>query len=639
MRPYDRVLEYDSDVQRNPYAVTKWFSGGQTNTCYNALDRHMPRLQNKTALIYDSPLSGGVIEHWTYGDLLSRVKLLAGVLRHKFGVRKGDTVMIYMPMIPDAIVAMLACQRIGAIHSVVFGGFSGHELAYRVKDARSKLILCANVGVEPGPKIIDYKRFVDHAISELAKDGIHDMQCLVYHRDTISHSIERQTGSRVDFPVTPMTPGRDFDWEDELKNCVQPVEECVPVDANDPAYVLYTSGTTGTPKGVVRPTGGHLVALQYSMYNIFGVKPDDIMFAASDIGWVVGHSYIAYGPLIHGSTGVLYEGKPVATPDANAYWRLISQHKVNSVFAAPTAWRAIRKEDPSGAGIKKFDLSSLNSIFVAGERCDPETLKWISQIFDNKIPVLDNWWQTETGWPICSKMLGLKETKPLDIVLGSCYTPIPGYDVQIVEISEERAETLDSALRNEGQVVIKLPLPPGTLSGLWNTPERYRRGYLETYPGYYNTGDAGHFDKDGNCFIMSRTDDIINVAAHRLSTSEMEQVLTMNRAVSEGAVVGMLDDVKGEVPVGFIVLNNGVTQTHQEIERECVRLIRQEIGPLACFKHCIVVKKLPKTRSGKILRVVLKKMLNNQPYKVPATIEDESVLEEVRHAIDTTKLT
>jgi propionyl-CoA synthetase len=622
MEPYTKVLDFVDDPVQNPYARTYWFVGGKTNTCYNALDVQVQRGKcDKVALIYDSPVTG-TVEYLRYGDLLERVKLVAGVLRHRFGVRKGDRVMIYMPMIPETIVAMLACQRIGAIHSVVFGGFSGHELAFRVKDAGSKLILCSNYGIESGTKYVDYKKFVENAISSLESEGYTGIRCLVYQRPIPNN-----------FKPTDMVPSRDYDWQDEVKNA-KPVEECVPVDSNDPTYVLYTSGTTGSPKGVVRPTGGHLVALKYSMYNIFGVTPDETFFAASDVGWVVGHSYIAYGPLIHGATGILYEGKPVGTPDAGAFWRLMSEHKVNAMFAAPTAYRAIRKEDPEGSLIRKYDLSLLKAIFVAGERCDPETLKWIWNRFDRKIPVLDNWWQTETGFPICSKLLGMPDTKPNEIVVGSCYKPVPGYDVRILNLNKEKASEFLEEHTSEGQVVIKLPLPPGTLSGLWKNDERYRKSYLSEYPGFYNTGDAGHKDAQGNVYIMSRTDDIINVAAHRLSTSEMEQVLTMNSSVSEGAVVGKHDELKGEIPVGFVVLNNGVTKDNAIIEQECIQLVRKEIGPFACFRNCIVVKRLPKTRSGKILRGILRKMVNNQHYSIPATIEDASVLDEIQKDIN-----
>ncbi len=548
----------------------EWYTDSFVNTCFNAVDRHVKNGRaDQTAIIYDSPVTEKQL-HLTYKDLLEKTSLLAGALINK-GITKGDRVIIYMPMVPEAIIAMLACARIGAIHSVVFGGFASNELAVRIDDARPKTILAASCGIEPG-RIIEYKPLIDEAI-ELSE---HKPECVV-----ILQRPEAQAS---------LMPGRDFDWE-EFQLDAKPAD-CVMVEGNHPAYILYTSGTTGAPKGVVRPTAGHLVALHWSMKNIYDVDPGDVFWAASDVGWVVGHSYICYAPLIHGNTSVLFEGKPVGTPDAGTFWRVISEHKVKSFFTAPTAFRAIKREDPEGKFKSKYDLSCLKALYLAGERADPDTIHWAQNLLG--VPVIDHWWQTETGWTIVGNPMGIEA---LPIKVGSPSVPMPGYDVRILD--NDGKELPKGEL---GAVAIKLPLPPGTLPTLWNAEERFKNSYLSTFPGFYETGDAGLIDDDGYLYIMARTDDVINVAGHRLSTGAMEEALSNHSDVAECAVIGVSDQLKGQVPLGFLCLTNGVNRPHKEIVDECIQLVRDQIGPVASFKLATVVARLPKTRSGKILR-------------------------------------
>ena len=590
-RPWDRVL----DNARAPF--TRWFVGGMTNTCYNALDLHVERGRGEqAALIYDSPL-GGIIRTFTYRQLRDEVARLAGALA-SFGVVKGDRVIIYMPMIPEAVMAMLACARIGAIHSVVFGGFAAPELAKRIADAKPKVILSASCGLEPG-RTIAYKPMLDEAIERSAAKP---QRCVILQRPQLEAAMQE---------------GRDVDWDDIVRDA-QPVE-CVWVEANDPLYILYTSGTTGHPKGVLRDNGGHLVALKWSMQNIYGVKPGEVFWTASDIGWVVGHSYIVYAPLFHGCTTILYEGKPVGTPDPGAFWRVTSQHDVSALFTAPTAFRAIKREDPNGEYMRNYDLSRFRRLFLAGERCDPDTLLWAQAKLG--VPVIDHWWQTETGWPIAANCTGL-DMQP--IKPGSCTKPVPGFDVRVLDVQgvEETTGTI-------GNVVIKLPLPPGCLTTLWQNDGDYLRWYLNVYPGYYRTADAGYIDDDGYLWIMGRTDDIINVAGHRLSTGAMEEILAAHPDVAECAVIGVADDLKGEIPLGLVVLKAGVARAHQAIAGELVGLVREKIGPVASYKQSIVVKRLPKTRSGKIVRGTIKKIADGSPYNVPATIDDPTSLDEI----------
>ena len=579
----------------------EWYTDSFVNTCFNAVDRHVKNGRaDQTAIIYDSPVTGKKL-HLTYKDLLEKTSLLAGALINK-GITKGDRVIIYMPMVPEAIIAMLACARIGAIHSVVFGGFASNELAVRIDDAQPKTILAASCGIEPG-RIIEYKPLIDEAI-ELSE---HKPECVV-----ILQRPEAQAS---------LMPGRDFDWE-EFQLDAKPAD-CVMVEGNHPAYILYTSGTTGAPKGVVRPTAGHLVALHWSMKNIYDVDPGDVFWAASDVGWVVGHSYICYAPLIHGNTSVLFEGKPVGTPDAGTFWRVISEHKVKSFFTAPTAFRAIKREDPEGKFKSKYDLSCLKALYLAGERADPDTIHWAQNLLG--VPVIDHWWQTETGWTIVGNPMGIEA---LPIKVGSPSVPMPGYDVRILD--NDGKELPKGEL---GAVAIKLPLPPGTLPTLWNAEERFKNSYLSTFPGFYETGDAGLIDDDGYLYIMARTDDVINVAGHRLSTGAMEEALSNHSDVAECAVIGVSDQLKGQVPLGFLCLTNGVNRPHKEIVDECIQLVRDQIGPVASFKLATVVARLPKTRSGKILRATMVKIADNQEFKMPATIDDPTILDEIKEAL------
>ncbi len=575
----------------------QWFEGAQCNTCYNCLDRHVENGRgDQAALIYDSPITD-TKQTLTYAQLLDEVATLAGALQAG-GIEKGDRVILYLPMIPQAVIAMLACARIGAVHSVVFGGFAAAELATRIDDARPKAILTASCGIEPN-RIVEYKPLLDEAI-EIA---VHKPDfCVVFQRPQSSAGL---------------MPERDFDWG-EFVDGAQPAA-CVMVAANDPLYILYTSGTTGVPKGVVRDNGGHMVALKWTMKNIYGMDPGDVYWAASDVGWVVGHSYIVYGPLLHGCTSILFEGKPVGTPDAGTFWRVISEHGVAAMFTAPTAFRAIKKTDPDGKLIQDYDLSKFRTLFLAGERADTDTIQWAERHLG--VPVLDHWWQTESGWPMAANPVGLGT---LPVKYGSPTVAMPGYDVRVVD--EAGMEVSDGDI---GVIVVKLPLPPGCLPSLWQNDDRFRQSYLETFEGYYETADAGYKDEDGYLYIMARTDDIINVAGHRLSTGGMEEVLSSHPDVAECAVIGKADNLKGQVPLGFIVINAGVNRPAEEIEQECVRLVRQKIGPVAAFKLAIVVAGLPKTRSGKILRGTMRCIADNEAYKMPATIEDASILDTI----------
>lgn len=594
-RRFDRVL----DQSRPPFY--RWFVGGLLNTCWNAVDRHVAAGRaNQIALIYDSPVTN-TIRTLTYAELQAQVARFAGAMV-RLGVRKGDRVVIYMPMVPEAVIAMLACARIGAIHSVVFGGFASHELAKRIEDAKPVLVVSASCGIEPG-RIVAYKPLLDAAIEQCQHKPQH---CVILQRPQLEAELVR---------------GRDLEWNEAIA-AAHPVD-CVPVAATDPLYILYTSGTTGQPKGIVRDNGGHAVALLWSMRNIYGVQPGEVFWAASDVGWVVGHSYIVYGPLFNGNTTIVYEGKPVGTPDPGAFWRVISQHDVKVLFTAPTAFRAIKKEDPEGQYIKKYDLSRFRALFLAGERCDPDTLLWAQAQLG--VPVIDHWWQTETGWAICANPLGIEK---LPIKPGSPTVPMPGYDVRVLD--DEGRECTPGQL---GAICIKLPLPPACLPTLWNADERFVQSYLSRYPGYYLTGDAGFKDQDDYLFIMSRIDDVINVAGHRLSTGAMEEVLAAHPAVAECAVIGVADELKGEVPLGFVVLKAGVDRPHAEIERELIDKVRNEIGPVASFKLVTIVKRLPKTRSGKILRGTMKKIADGQPWTMPATIDDPAILDEIKEAL------
>jgi propionyl-CoA synthetase len=584
----------------------RWFPGGVCNTCFNAIDRHVDAGRGEqAAIIYDSPLAGAK-RTLTYHRLMTETQVLAAMLRD-LGVGKADRVIIYMPMVPEAVIAMLACARIGAIHSVVFGGFAARELATRIDDAKPKVILSASCGIEPG-RIVSYKPLLDEAIAlSQHKPGA----CLILQRPQAE---------------AKMISGRDHDWarvRDHALVHARSVYDCVPVEATDPLYILYTSGTTGQPKGVVRDNGGHMVALKWSMKNLYGVDPGEVYWAASDVGWVVGHSYIVYGPLLHGCTSILYEGKPVGTPDAGAFWRVIAEHGCATMFTAPTAFRAIKKEDPQGKLLAPYDLSKFRALFLAGERADPDTVIWAEKLL--KIPVLDHWWQTETGWCIAGNPLGLGM---LPVKHGSATVAMPGYDVRIVD---ETAHEV--AAGKMGSIVVKLPLPPGGLPTLWEADARMRESYLDEFPGYYKTADAGFRDEDGYISVMGRTDDIINVAGHRLSTGGMEEVLAAHPAVAECAVLGIKDALKGEVPCGFIVLKSGVNRPPGEIEQECVALIREKIGPVAAFKLAVTVARLPKTRSGKILRGTIKKIADGETWTMPATIEDPKVLEEIGAAL------
>jgi propionyl-CoA synthetase len=597
--PPKKIFDKDAGI------YGRWFADGVCNTTYNCLDRHVANGRNdQVALIYDSPVTS-TVKTFTYGRLLSEVQLLGAMLRD-FGVTKGDRVIIYMPMVPEAVFAMLACARIGAVHSVVFGGFAPKELATRIDDAQPKVILSASCGIE-GARVIPYKPLLDEAI-DLAQ---HKPQtCMILQRPQCEAKLKE---------------GRDHDWRKVWEHAVEYAKttECVPVAATDPLYILYTSGTTGIPKGVVRDNGGHMVALKWSMQYLYRIDPGEVWWSGSDIGWVVGHSYIVYAPLLHGCTSILYEGKPVGTPDAGAFWRVIAQHKVAALFTAPTAFRAIKKEDPQGKLMQQYDLSKFRTLFLAGERADPPTIQWAEETL--KVPVLDHWWQTETGWCIAGNPVGLGT---LPVKYGSACVPMPGYQVDIVD---EGAKPV--AANTIGSIVVKLPLPPGCFPTLWHQDERFKDAYLKEYPGYYKTADAGYKDEDGYVYVMSRTDDIINVAGHRLSTGGMEEVLASHPDVAECAVLGIRDDLKGEVPCGFIVLKAGVNRPHEEIEKEIVALVREKIGPVASFRLAITVPRLPKTRSGKILRGTIKKIADREPWTMPATIDDPAILDEIGEAL------
>lgn len=579
----------------------RWYPDGVVNTCYNALDRHVDGGRSEQiSLIYDSPVTD-TVRRYTYRELRDQVAQLAGAMAD-LGVGRGDRVIIYMPMIPEAAMAMLACARIGAVHSVVFGGFASNELATRIDDAEPKLILTASCGIEPG-RIVEYKPLLDGALDRAGHRVDH---VLVYQRPEA---------------VATMTDGRDLDWVDTVATAGP--AGCVPVAATDPLYILYTSGTTGQPKGIVRDNGGHAVALAWSMKNLYGIDPGEVYWAASDVGWVVGHSYIVYGPLIHGCTSVLYEGKPVGTPDPGAFWRVISDHGVNALFTAPTAFRAIKRDDPSGDYVGEYDLTSLRNLFLAGERCDPDTLHWAQTQLG--VPVIDHWWQTETGWPVAMNPVGIEL---LPVKPGSAAVAVPGYDVRVLD-----ADGNEQGTEEIGAVVIKLPLPPGTLPTLWNADDRYREAYLSMYPGYYLTADAGYKDADGYLYIMSRIDDIINVAGHRLSTGAMEEVLAAHSDVAECAVIGVADPIKGQLPLGFVVLNAGVDRDPREVEAELVHMVRDQIGPVAAFKKAVVVDRLPKTRSGKILRSTMRKIADGEKWSMPATVDDPVIFEEISEAL------
>ena len=579
----------------------EWFSDSEVNTCHNAVDRHVLNGRgDQKAIIYDSPMTGTKYSI-TFSELLEKVSVLAGALTNN-GISKGDRVIIYMPMIPEGIISMLACARIGAIHSVVFGGFAANELAVRIDDAKPKAILAASCGLEPN-RIVEYKPLIDQAI-ELAS---HKPQTVV---------IFQRAECKAE-----LVDGRDHDWNVFQENAEK--APCVPVKGSHPAYILYTSGTTGAPKGVVRPTAGHLVALNWTMKNFYNVDPGEVFWAASDIGWIVGHSYICYAPLIHGNTTLVFEGKPVGTPDAGTFWRVISEHKVSNFFTAPTAFRAIKRMDPKGELKKKYDLSNLRALFLAGERADPDTVNWAENLL--QIPIIDHWWQTETGYVIAGNPLGIEK---LPIKVGSPTVPMPGFDIKVLDRSGSELPA-----GQLGSIAIKLPLPPGTLPTLWNAQDRFESSYLNTFPGHYETGDAGIIDEDGYIYIMARTDDVINVAGHRLSTGAIEEVLANHPDVAECAVIGVSDNLKGQLPVGFLCLTAGVDRDHMIIETECVEMVRKQIGPVAAFKNALVVDRLPKTRSGKILRGTMVKIANNEEFKLPATIDDPVILQEIKDAL------
>ncbi|MDA0635223.1 propionyl-CoA synthetase [Nonomuraea sp. MCN248] len=580
----------------------RWFPGGRLNTCHNAVDRHVAAGRgDQDALIYDSPVTGSA-RRYTYRELLDLVARTAGMLRG-LGVGAGDTVVIYMPMVPEAVIAMLACARLGAVHSVVFGGFAAGELAVRIDHARPKVVLSASCGIEPA-RLIAYKPLLDAALEQASHRPAH---CVILQREQC----------RAD-----LTEGRDLDWADAVRDA-EPAG-CVSVAATDPLYVLYTSGTTGTPKGVVRDNGGHAVALHWSMAHVYGAAPGEVFWAASDVGWVVGHSYIVYGPLLAGCTTVLYEGKPVGTPDPGAFWRVVSTYGVRTLFTAPTAFRAIKKEDPSGSFMKNWDLSGLRYLFLAGERLDPDTYHWASDLLG--IPVIDHWWQTETGWPIAANCVGIER---LPLKPGSPTKPVPGWDVRILD-----GEGNECPPGVEGAVTVRLPLPPGSLPTLYRDDDRFTESYLSRYPGHYLTGDGGYVDDDGYLFVMGRVDDVINVAGHRLSTGAIEEVVSAHPDVAECAVIGMADELKGQLPVGFVVLKAGSPRDPADIERELVALVRERIGPVAAFRRAVVVTRLPKTRSGKILRRTMRDIAAGSAYAVPSTIEDPAALTEIAEAVE-----
>ena len=596
-RRWDKVL----DDSTPPFY--RWFPGGELNACHNALDRHVDGGRaDQTALIYDSPVTG-TKKSFTYRALRDEVAKLAGAIAAQ-GVGKGDRVILYMPMIPEAVMAMLACARLGAVHSVVFGGFAANELATRIDDCTPKLIMTASCGIEPG-RIVQYKPLLDAAMS-LAKHKV--PRCLVFQRPQA---------------VATTVAGRDLDWSEAVAAATS--HACVPVKATDPLYILYTSGTTGQPKGVVRDTGGYCVALHWSMKNLYGVAPGEVYWCASDVGWVVGHSYIVYGPLLYGATSILYEGKPVGTPDAGAFWRVISEHKAVALFTAPTAFRAIKKEDPDGKLLKQYDLSRFRTLFLAGERGDPPTIEWAQKLLG--VPIVDHWWQTETGWAICGNFVGLD---PMPVKPGSTSVPSPGWHLDVLDEQGNRMKPGEV-----GALAGRLPLPPGTFPTLWNADQRYKDAYLAEYPGYYKTGDAGFIDADGYVSVMTRVDDVINVAGHRLSTGQIEEVLASHNDVAECAVIGVADELKGQVPFGFLVLKAGIDRPAADTVREVVQMVRDRIGPVAFFKTAIVVPRLPKTRSGKILRGTMQKIADGQPWTLPATIEDPAALEEIAGGLKT----
>ncbi len=595
-RKWDKVLD-DS----NP-PFYRWFSGAMLNTCFNAVDRHVEEGRgDQPALIYDSPVTGTVATY-TYAQLKERVSKIAGFLKG-LGVQKGDTVLIYMPMIPEAVMAMLACARLGAIHSVVFGGFAPRELAIRIDDAKPRVLMSASCGIEV-QRVIPYKPLVDEAI----KIASHKPEkCVILQRAQAQ---------------AEMKEGADFDWADQESDA-EPAE-CVSVAATDPLYILYTSGTTGLPKGVVRDNGGHCVALRWTMKHIYNISPGDVYWAASDVGWVVGHSYIVYAPLFMGATSIVFEGKPVGTPDPGAFWRIVSQHKVKTLFTAPTAIRAIKREDAAGEYLKKYDLSHFEALFLAGERTDPDTYLWATDLL--KVPVIDHWWQTETAWAIAGNFMGLEffPIKP-----GSATRPMPGYNVKILDPSSGQ----EVPNGEQGVICVKLPLPPANLPTLWNNDQRFVESYMAPFPGHYLTGDGGFIDGDGYVWVMGRVDDVINIAGHRLSTGAMEEILAQHKDVAECAVIGAADSLKGQLPVGLCVLKAGVTRPEQEIIDEVVQMVRADIGPIAAFKKAVVVKRLPKTRSGKVLRGTMRKIADGEEFRIPSTIDDPAVLDEIREAL------
>ena len=595
---WEKKWEQVLDSSNPPFY--RWFSGGTLNTCYNTLDRHVEAgFGARKALIYDSAMTGE-IKSYSYSDLRDLVALCAGALANE-GVIRGDRVIIYMPMIPEAVIAMLACARLGAIHSVVFGGFASNELAVRIDDAKPKVIISASCGLEPG-RIVEYKPLLEGALK------------IASHQPDRNIIVQREA-------LVCELGDCDIDWNDSMAEAMP--HECVPVAATDPLYILYTSGTTGEPKGIVRDNGGHAVALKWSMGAIYNIQPGDVYWAASDIGWVVGHSYIVYGPLLAGATTILFEGKPVGTPDAGAFWNVIANHRVKTMFTAPTAFRAIKREDPDGKLVKNYDLSALTSLFLAGERSDPDTLMWAERSLG--VPVIDHWWQTETGWAICANCLGLEH---LPVKYGSPTKPVPGWTLSVLDEDAKKVEA-----GKIGALVAKLPLPPGTLPTLWNADQRYKEAYLEEYPGFYKTADAGYIDEDGYVFVMARTNDIINTAGHRLSTGAMEEVIAEHPNVAESAVIGVSDTLKGQVPLGLLVLNAGVNRENNVIIGEVVELVREKIGPVASFKTATIVNRLPKTRSGKVLRGTMQKIADEVPYTVPATIDDATIIEEIIAAL------
>ncbi|MBR2512716.1 MAG: propionyl-CoA synthetase [Halomonas sp.] len=592
--PPTHTLSYD-DQQH-----ARWFGDGELNICYAAIDYHVEQGRGSQPAIYwDSPVTQSK-ETITYQELRDRVAHFAGGLA-TLGVSKGDRVVIYMPMVPEALIAMYACARLGAVHSVVFGGFAPHELAVRIEDAEPKVVIAASCGIEID-KVLPYKPIIDQAI---AQSSFKPEACVVFQRDALQADLAEG----------------DHDWQALVADA--PFAECVPVKATDPLYVLYTSGTTGKPKGVVRDTGGYAVALAYSMEAIYALEPGDVMFTASDVGWVVGHSYIVYAPLLRGCTTIIYEGKPVKTPDAGSFWRLIEEYKVKSFFTAPTAFRAIKKEDPDAKLLENYDISSLEHLYVAGERLDPPTFHWLDDLLD--VPVIDHWWQTETGWPIAANLPGIEATPTK---AGSATYPVPGFNVQILDRDGETAAPMQ-----QGSVVIKQPLPPGCLTGIWRDPQRFHSAYMAAFPGYYLTGDGGYFDEDGYLFIMGRTDDVINVAGHRLSTGEMEEVVGGHPAVAECAVIGIHDDLKGQLPIGLVITKDGFEGDEAQLEVDLINLVRERIGPIACFKQVLVVSRLPKTRSGKILRKLLRNIADGKSFGIPSTIDDPTSLNDVHTAM------